>query len=316
MKPLIIAECCQNHNGKIDILKRQINEAVKNGADFVKIQAIRSNELVYRERFENGEIDSSGKTTVIKRPYKSEFNRLQKLDLNIDQEFWFAEECKRQGIGSMITAFSKNSLNEIKDLGFEAIKVASYDCSSYPLLREAKKYWSQIFVSTGATYDFEIEEAANILKDHYYHFLHCTTIYPTPLESLNLRRIDYLRRFTQNVGYSDHTKVDETKLIASKVSLALGASCIERHFTVLERNETRDGQVSINPKELKELVNFSSLPRREMINIINKEFPKWEKCLGALRRELTDQEILNRDYYRGRFASKKGNGYLYNWEVD
>ena len=314
MKPIIIAECCQNHNGSIDILKKQIHAAVENGADYVKLQAIRSSELTHRERFDQGEIDGAGIIRSIKRPFKQEYERLKKLDLTQEQEFWFAEECKRTGIASMATVFSINSAKELKDMGFEAIKIASYDCASYPLLREIKKYWSTLFVSTGATYDYEIHEAAKILNGSNYHFLHCTTIYPTPLDDLNLRRMDYLRRYTPNIGYSDHTKVEETQLIASKIALALGASCIERHFTILDRDQTKDGPVSINPSELKELTLFAQLSRQEMIQQINKEYPNWEKTLGKSTRDLSHEELLNRDYYRGRFASLINGKHHYNWK--
>ena len=314
MKPIIIAECCQNHNGNIDILKKQIHAAVENGADYVKLQAIRSSELTHRERFDEGEIDKAGIIRSIKRPFKQEYERLKQLDLTQEQEFWFTEECKRAGIASMATVFSTNSAKELKDMGFEAIKIASYDCASYPLLREIKKYWSNIFVSTGATYDYEIHEAAEVLKGSNYHFLHCTTIYPTPLDDLNLRRMDYLRRYTPNIGYSDHTKVEETQLIASKIELALGASCIERHFTILNRDQTKDGPVSINSAELKELTIFAQLSRSEMIHQINEEYPEWEKTLGKSTRDLSHEELLNRDYYRGRFASLINGKHHYNWE--
>lgn len=316
MKPIIIAEFCQNHNGDKEILKKQIHEAAENGAHYAKIQAIRSSELTNRPKFDKGETNNNGETVCIKRPYKDEFKRLKQLDLSLEQEFWFAEECKKAGIAPMITAFTINSLIEVKDFGYEAIKIASYDCASLPLIKEAKKYWSNIYISTGATYDNEIEETAKLLKDFSYYFLHCTTIYPTPLEKLDLRRIDFLRKFTNKVGYSDHTNIHKTGLIASKIALALGSSCIERHFTVLKSDETKDGPVSINPSQLNELVKFSKLTRYEMINRIKKEFPGWEITLGQIRRELSKEEILNRDYYRGRFASRIDNKIVYNWEFN
>jgi N,N'-diacetyllegionaminate synthase len=314
MKPILIAECCQNHNGDIEILKRQINEAAENGADFVKIQAIRSKELTHRPIFDEGLIDELGNTLAIKRPYFPELERLKKLDLNLEQEQWFVNECRRAGVAPMTTAFTITSAREVKDLGYEAIKIASYDCASYPLLNEVKKYWNNIFVSTGATYDHEIEKAALTLKGSNFHLLHCITIYPTPLNELNLNRFDFLRKFTNNIGYSDHTHVEQTGLIASKIALALGASSIERHFTVLENDETKDGPVSIKPKQLKELNEFAKLSRYEMISIIKKEYPNWEDTLGISSRSLSKTEILNRDYFRGRFASLVSEKSIYNWE--
>lgn len=317
MRPVIIAECCQNHNGDKEVLKEMIHAAAENGADYVKIQAIRSSELTYRERFEEGVTDRNGEIKVIKRPYASELERLSKLDLSLDDEQWYVEECWRAGIAPMTTAFTISGAREVKDMGYEAIKIASYDCASYPLLREVKKYWKSIFVSTGATYDYEIEEAASILSDvPEFHLLHCLTIYPTPLEELNLKRMSFLRKFAANVGYSDHSKVETTHLKASKLALALGAKSIERHFTILEKDETKDGPVSIRPEHLKELSDFARLPRFEMMEIIKKEYPEWEQSLGNSTRDLSKAELLNRDYYRGRFASKNADGTpVYNWEM-
>lgn len=313
-KPVLIAECCQNHNGSQEILKKMIHAAAENGADYVKIQAIRSRELTHRERFDEG-ITENGVVKVIKRPYQPERERLSKLDLDLEVERWFVEECWKAGIAPLTTAFTRSAAREIKDLGYEAIKIASYDCASYPLLEDVKKYWNTIFVSTGATYDEEIEQAAKILAGTHYSFLHCVTMYPTPMDELHLRRMSYLRRFTARVGYSDHSKVADTDLWASKIALALGADCVERHFTILKPDETRDGPVSINPNQLKELRTFADKPRDERMAILNKEYPQWQKSLGQANRPLSPAELLNRDYYRGRFATKQENGkFIYNWE--
>jgi sialic acid synthase SpsE len=316
MKPILIAECCQNHNGNQEILKKQIHTAAENGADFVKIQAIRSKELSYRPRFDEGEIHADGTIKTIKRPYDAELARLSKLDLSLDDEAWFVEECWRAGVAPMTTAFTRTGAREIKDLGYEAIKIASYDCASYPLLREVAKYWKTVFVSTGATYDNEIEKAAQVLKEVNLHLLHCVTIYPTPMDELNLKRISFLRRFSQNVGYSDHSHVETTGLWASKIALALGANSIERHYTVLEKDETKDGPVSIKPHQLKELRSFADLSRQEMMEQIRKGYPEWEKTIGNMTRPLSHAEKLNRDYFRGRFASLVDGRLIYNWEEE
>ena len=313
MKAKIIAECCQNHNGDRDLLKKMIHKAAENGADFVKIQTIRSKELVFRERFEEG-ITENGIIKAIKRPYAAEFERLSKLDLSIEDEAWFVEECWRAGVAPMTTVFSINGAREVKDLGYEAIKVASYDCASFPLLREIKNHWKKIYVSTGSTYNNEIETAANILQDVDTTFLHCVTIYPTPMEELHLKRLSFLRKFSQHVGYSDHSKPKETQLWASKIALALGASCIERHYTVLADDQTKDGPVSINPEELKELNEFAKLTRYDMMQQIKEGYPNWEIALGQEDRKMSHKEILNRDYYRGRFGSLVNGKHIFNWE--
>lgn len=305
MKPIIIAECCQNHNGDRETLKKQIHEAKAAGADYVKIQAIRSKELSFRKRFENGILDENNNVISIKRPYDLEFNRLKKLDLSIEDELFFVNECKSAGIKPMTTVFTISALEEIKNQGYDAIKIASYDCASYDLLEQSKKYFNKIFVSTGATFDEEIRKTAKIMEDvKEFHFLHCLTIYPTPMDNLNLNRMNFLRKLTPHVGYSDHSHVKSTKLWASKIALYLGASCIERHFTILKEDKTKDGPVSINPSQLKELCDFAKLSKDDMFTLIEKGYPDYDKCLGNESRNLSKEELLNRDYYKGRFVSK------------
>ncbi len=314
MKPILIAECCQNHNGQRDLLQRMIHEAAAAGADYLKMQTIRSRELAFRERFENGETDSSGKTKTIKRPFGAEKERLSKLDLAPGDEAWFVRECQRAGVKSMTTVFTRDAVRDVKDVGFDAIKIASYDCRSLPLLRDVKKYWSTLVVSTGATLDTEIEAAAQVLEGTNYTFLHCVTLYPTPLNQLHLRRMAYLRRFTPQVGFSDHTAPAVTAMKASQAALALGATCVERHFTVLGPTETRDGPVSITPAMLKELRAFADKPRPAQMTELRETYPGWEETLGEMFRPLSDGELLNRDYYAGRFASMVNGRPIYNWE--
>lgn len=314
MRPILIAECCQNHNGNQDLLKKMIHQAAENGADYAKIQAIRSSELTYRERFEEGEIDSNNKVKTIKRPYQTELERLSKLDLNKEQEHWFVEECQKAGVKPLTTVFTRQAVEEVKNMGYEAIKIASYDCASYPLLKDVKAVWNKIFVSTGSTFDEEIAKAAEILEGSDFELLHCVTIYPTPMEALHLNRIKWLQQFTSKVGYSDHSKPVESGLWASKIALALGASCLERHYTVLGPTETKDGPVSITPAMLAELRAFADLDNSEQLEIIQREYPNWEIALGDATRPLSETELLNRDYYRGRFASKVKDKIVYNWE--
>jgi sialic acid synthase SpsE len=314
MKPIIITEACQNHNGDREILKKMIHAAAENGADYVKIQSIRAREVAYRERFEQGLSGPDGVQRAIKRPYQAEVERMRRLELNLDDEAWFVDECLRAGVKSMTTAFTRAVAAEIKDLGFDAIKVASYDCASFPLLRDVRRWWSDVVVSTGATYDDEIEKAAEILKGGQFTFLHCVTIYPTPIPEFNMKRMNWLRRFTPRVGLSDHSRTATDGIWASKIALALGADAVERHFTILGVEDTKDGPVSINPELLRDLRAFADRPRLERMEIVRRQYPEWEKALGRIRRPLSHAELLNRDYYRGRFASKVGDRTVYNWE--
>jgi N,N'-diacetyllegionaminate synthase len=314
MKPLLIAEACQNHGGKRETLKRMIHEAAENGADYVKIQSIRAREVAFRQRFENGVVDSDGTRRAIKRPYAAEYARMQGLELSLDDEAWFVTECLRAGVRSMTTTFTRATAVEVKDLGFEAVKIASYDCGAFPLLRDVRKWWSMVVVSTGASYDSEIERAAAELASGPFALLHCVTIYPTPIPDFHLRRMNWLRRFTPQVGLSDHSHAPTDGIWASKIALAMGAEWIERHFTILGVNETKDGPVSITPSHLRALRDFADRPRVERMAILRREYPNWEQALGQAQRPMSPAELLNRDYYRGRFASNVGDRFVNNWE--
>ena len=313
-RPKIIAELCQNHNGSRDVLKRMVHQAAENGADFVKVQSIRAREVTFRERFEEGEVSPDGVRRSIRRPYAAELERMQRLELTLDDESWFADECLRAGVGSMTTVFTRAGVIDARDAGFEAIKLASYDCASFPLVRDVRNNWAFVVVSTGATYDHEIERAAEILRGGAFALLHCVTIYPTPISELHLRRMNWLRRFSTEVGLSDHTLVEKNGVLASKIALAMGAEWIERHFTVLGASDTKDGPVSITPTLLRELREFADRPRQERMQIVSREYPGWADALGSQQRPLSLEETLNRDYYRGRFASCVAGRHVYNWE--
>mgnify|MGYP002263023936 CR=1 FL=1 len=309
----IIAELCQNHNGNIELLKKMIWSAADCGATHAKIQTIYSADLTFRERFEDGVIDDSDVVTSIKRPYSSELARLKKLDLSIDAHSQFIDECSAAGIVPLTTVFNRSRLKSIIDLGFKEIKIASYDCASFPLIKDIKNKFEKVYVSTGATYDHEIETTADLLSDQDFFFLHCVTIYPTPLDKLNLNRINYLRHFTNHVGFSDHTQANINGLDADIVALWKGANIIERHFTILDASKTKDGPISINPEQLKNLIEYSTMKNDELYGYV-KQINNYETMLGSESHTLSDEELLNRDYYRGRFASKIDGRTIYNWE--
>ena len=308
----IIAELCQNHNGDVNILKDMIWRAADSGVSHVKMQTIFSEDLTFRERFEEG-ITSNGVVKSIKRPYSPEFERLSKLDLGFDTHALFIDECSSAGVIPLTTVFNRSRLESIIELGFKEIKIASYDCASFPLINDLKNKFNHIYVSTGATHDTEIETTADILSDQNFSFLHCVTIYPTPVDKLNLNRIDYLRQFTDSVGFSDHTSPSQHGINPDIVAMWKGADVIERHFTVLDASQTKDGPVSVNPEQLKNIVDYSKYNLDELSKLI-ENIPDYDKMLGSKTHSLSEEELLNRDYYRGRFASKINGKTIYNWE--
>ena len=214
----------------------------------------------------------------------------------------------------MTTVFTRASVRDVEHMGYEAVKIASYDCRSYPLLRDVRERWGRVFLSTGASYDEEIKQAAKILEGVELSLLHCVTIYPTPLSELHLRRMVWLRRYSDTVGFSDHTLVERDGILGAKAAMALGVDVVERHFTILDADQSRDGPVSIMPDQLAELRAFADTPRRERMKAISAEQPDWTVMLGEARRRLSEHELRNRDYYAGRVASRIGNRQIYNWE--
>lgn len=306
----IIAEFCQNHLGDRDLLQQMITVAKKSGATYAKIQGLYSHELTERIEFENPK-------GVIFRPYKAELERLSKLDLDFEIEEWFVTECLNNSIIPMITVFSHYGVDRAFRAGFKHIKIASYDCSSIPLIAKALKFASELIVSTGATEWQDIHHTANfIAKNRFEHqaivLLHATTIYPTPLDKVSLLKMSLLSVFGFDIGYSDHTNLKETGLYASKTAIALGAKYIERHFTILDPSETKDGPISISGQEVSELINFSKQSKLDQFAEINVK--NFEKTLLLDSLNPSESESINRSYYRGRVATTL-NGTLYNsWD--
>jgi sialic acid synthase SpsE len=311
--PTIIAELCQNHNGDFSILEDMVYAAAEAGADYAKIQSMLADDLTRRERFEHG-LERDGKQVAIKRPYQAEYDRLKPMDLDDEAHHRFLDVCERAGIKALTSVFSRSRVPFLATLGFDAIKVPSYDCASLPLLRELMPHFGHLFISTGATFNEEIQAASSVLGDHSYSLLHCVTIYPTPLHEMHLARLEFLRQFAPSVGFSDHSLVFRDGIKASAVALLLGADVIERHFTILEPDETKDGPVSINPAQLAELVQVARMDPGDRKQYVAEHVGTFDEMIGEADRQLSDQELLNRDYYRGRFASRTPDGFVFNWE--
>lgn len=300
----IIAELCQNHKGDWNILKDMIWSAAESGADYAKVQSMLAEELTNRPEIEK----------LVNRPFQAEYDRIKPFDLTDEKYIQFVEECKKAGIKPLTTVFTRQRIPFIASLGMEAVKVASYDCASFRMIRELKDKFKHLYISTGATLDSEIEQTAQELQGSSFSLLHCTTIYPTPMNELHLARMEYLKRFTPSVGFSDHSLVERDGLQASLIAIALGANVIERHFTILGPNETKDGPVSINPKQLEELVSFAKQEPEKIMEHIRNTMGDYSMVFGNKTRELSEKELLNRSYYRGRFASKVDGKIIYNWE--
>ena len=318
MKLDYIAELCQNHKGKINNVEKMVEECAYNGATTIKLQYILAKNLSHRKIFDYG-LNEKNQRIVIKRPYKAEFQRLKKLELKNKEIKKFIKICEKNKVIPSITCFAREHIETLKDLGFKKIKVASYDCGSFQMIRDLSKKFKNIIVSTGATFDEEIIKTTDILKKNKTNFslLHCVTIYPTPLGKLNLIRIKFLKRFTKNIGYSDHSlgsNID--KNLASMAAIYFGAKIIERHITIFESNKTKDGPVSVTPNDIRKVIEFSKLSNNDQKLYLKKKGLNLKLIKGNLTRDLSHEELLNRDYYRGRFVSfsNQNNRPIFNWD--
>jgi N,N'-diacetyllegionaminate synthase len=317
-----IAELCQNHNGDFDTVRRMVDAAAEGGATHVKIQHIYVRNLVYRPEFEEG-LEQEGKVRAIRRPWQAEYDRLKKLELSDEECSRFVEYAESLGLVPMTTCFTRGDVDRIARQGFRTVKVASYDCASFSMLRELAGRFDHLYVSTGATFDDELRHAAEVLKRHAKGFslLHCVTQYPTPAEAMHLNRIGWLRQFDgKAVGFSDHSLVARDGVLAAKAAIACGAEVVERHFTILDASETKDGPVSITKDDIRSLMDFARLSPGDQRAVLAEAAPDWEQMLGEAERWLSEAELLNRDYYRGRFATPRRDGgrraaeMVFNWE--
>ena len=158
--------------------------------------------------------------------------------------------------------FSRDTIDEIKEQGFEEVKVASYDCSSSQLLKELASKFSYVYVSTGATFDDEIIKAAGVFNKMNFKdfaFLHCVTKYPTPNSMMNIARINFLKQFTDDVGFFQFIQTQMKVGWTQQNMLLLEAQLsLKGILQYTDADATKDGPVSISGKDLKELSQFAN----------------------------------------------------------
>lgn len=309
----LIAEMCQNHNGDFNILLEMVAKASESGATHCKIQGLYSEELVYREEFE---VDGS---SVLVRPFAEERQRLAELDLSESQEKEFVAACRDYGVTPMITVFTHMGAERARRLEFSSIKIASYDCRSVHLLDRVSSFASELVISSGATSVSDV--LASFKRTQKYKlkaqpdFLHAVTEYPTSLARLGVGKYLLLKDHIGSLGWSDHTLFASTGNLATKFFIGLGATVIERHFTILDSNQSKDGPVSVTPEGLREIRNFFEEPLNVKTQFAKHFLEEHPQDQNQANGELSKTELTNASYYRGRVASKhplKGN--VFGWE--
>jgi N,N'-diacetyllegionaminate synthase len=250
MKTLIIAEAGVNHNGDIALAKKLIAAAADAGADLVKFQTFIARNLVSK---------SAPKAEYQKNvtdPEESQQEMVRKLELSKENHLELIDECKRKGIGFFSTAFDLESVDLLEEFGSKFVKVPSGELTNLPYLRYLTRTGKPVLLSTGMANLGEIEAAINVIEQAgtpraKITVLHCTTEYPTPMEDVNLRAmVNIGNALGVKVGYSDHTSGIEIPIAA----VALGATVIEKHFTLDRNLPGPDHRASLEPDELKAMV--------------------------------------------------------------
>ncbi|HIP43951.1 MAG TPA: N-acetylneuraminate synthase [Sulfurospirillum arcachonense] len=249
-KVFIIAEAGVNHNGSIELAKKLIDAASEVGADAVKFQTFKAEKLVSKKAIK---AEYQKKATDSE---ESQFDMLKKLELDLDTHIKLIDYCKSKNIIFLSTPFDYDSISLLDSLGLEIFKIPSGEITNLPYLREIGRLSKKVILSTGMADIGEIEDALDVLVEagtlnSDITVLHANTMYPTPMEDVNLRAMVTIgNTFDVAYGYSDHTLGIEVDIAA----VAMGASIIEKHFTLDKTMEGPDHKASLEPNELKDMV--------------------------------------------------------------
>ncbi len=246
-KTYIIAEAGVNHNGSFELACKLVDAAKDAGVDCVKFQTFKAKNLVSRNA---SKAEYQKETTGD----GSQEDMLKKLELSYDEFLELKEYCDSVGISFLSTPFDFESIVFLNSIDMPFWKIPSGEVTNYPYLVALGKTKKPIIMSTGMCCLDEIRAAIKVLKDNGSQdikLLHCNTEYPTPFEDVNLRAMQTLKdEFGLEVGYSDHTKGIEVPVAA----VAMGATIIEKHFTLDRNMEGPDHKASLEPDELKNMV--------------------------------------------------------------
>lgn len=282
-KVLIIAEAGVNHNGSLDMAKKLVDTAKECGADIVKFQTAKLDSLVSKSAHM---ADYQKKNIGVEESQKE---MLSKLLLDFDEFVDLAEYCKIVGIQFLSTPFDIESIQFLNDMQ-DIWKVPSGEITNYPYLVEIGKTGKRVIISTGMAEMDEIQAAIDVLKENGttdITILHCTTEYPAPVQDVNLNVMQTMKNsFGYPVGYSDHTQGIEVDLAA----VALGATVIEKHFTLDRNLPGPDHKASLEPSELKAMVDG---------------IRKIELALGTSEKRPSEIELKNRLVARKSIVARK-----------
>lgn len=271
----VIAEAGVNHNGSIELAKQLVDKAVEAGADYIKFQTFKATNIVTKSA---KQADYQKKNTC--GGDDSQYQMLKKLELTQEEHFELIEYCNLKGIRFFSTAFDFDSIDFLDSLHLNLWKIPSGEITNFPYIKRIAQKQGDVILSTGMSTSEDIQNAVDVLlkwgkTKTQITILHCNTEYPTPFEDVNLLAMQSIaQQFGTKVGYSDHTQGIEVPIAA----VALGATVIEKHFTLDRNMPGPDHKASLEPDELKTMVSA-------IRNI--------EKALGSSEKKVTDSERKN-----------------------
>ena len=286
MSVFIIAEAGVNHNGSIELAYKLIDVASASGVNAVKFQTFKAENLVSK----NAQKAEYQKQTT--NPSESQFNMLKKLELDTNAHKRLIDYCKKKDIIFLSTPFDHESIDLLNKLKLQIFKIPSGEITNLTYLRHIGSLNKKVILSTGMSNLKEIADALAILTDagtqkENITVLHANTMYPTPMEDVNLNAMQTIqKKFNVAVGYSDHTLGIEVDIAA----VAMGATIIEKHFTLDKKMEGPDHKASLEPNELKSMVDA-------IRNI--------EEAIGDGVKSSTKSEKPNIDIARKSIVAKK-----------
>lgn len=281
MKPIIIAEAGVNHNGSLETALKLVDAAALSGADYVKFQTFKSDKIV----------TGDGKTADYQKDNTkavSQLEMLRRLELPFEDFSIIANRCRQNGIGFLSTPFDLESIDFLASLDMDFMKVPSGEITNLPYLRKISRLRMPIILSTGMSTLADVEGALQVLYDggvsrNDITVLHCNTQYPTPYSDVNLKAMITMREaFGVNVGYSDHTP----GIVVPMAAVALGASVIEKHFTLDKSMEGPDHIASLDPDELAEMVRGIRHVSMALGSPMKKVTPSEKKNMTAARKSI------------------------------
>lgn len=244
----IIAEAGVNHNGDLGLAKKLVDAAVEARADAIKFQSFKAEKIV------SAQAKKADYQLTTTDATESQLDMLRRLELDWDAHCELFRYCKEKGILFLSTPFDPDSADRLEELGVPIFKIASGEITNIPLIRYIASKKQPIILSTGMSTLDEVAEALNTIYaegNRDVTVLHCVSEYPAPLEQVNLRAMLTLKQaFNIPVGYSDHTLGIEIAVAA----VVLGARVIEKHFTLSRQMTGPDHKASLEPTELKYLI--------------------------------------------------------------